>query len=236
MKDKGFTLIELLIAILIFSIIMGTLFSSFQAFLISSEKVKQDLSQSEKIKNVLHRIRLDLESIYIAQPPEYKKPAFNTEPDPYRFIGEIENMGSISASSMIFASSAHAVIGADKREGIARISYYLKENQNNGYDLYRSDSLLPFYEEPDTCFDFIVCKDIVAFEISYQDGNNDSYTYWDSDSREFHYTFPESIFLKIVFAAKENTQDSTTGSTTGSTTAFTTAFDLISQRSYQSNN
>jgi len=60
---KGFTLLEILVAVLIFAIVIATLFSSFKAFIISSEGVKEDLLRTEKIATVYKRISLDLESI-----------------------------------------------------------------------------------------------------------------------------------------------------------------------------
>lgn len=72
--NRGFTLVEILIVILIFSVVIATLFSSFKAFLLSSENVKEVVAHSEKITNIFKRINLDFESIFILQPPRYKKP------------------------------------------------------------------------------------------------------------------------------------------------------------------
>lgn len=99
---KGFTLVEVLIAILIFSLIMTVLFSSFKAFVLSSEAVKESVAQNEDIRTVFGRIRMDLEAVYIQQIPRYKKPKFNSEPDPYRFAGKEDGFS--------FASFAHAGI------------------------------------------------------------------------------------------------------------------------------
>ncbi len=197
---------EVLVSILIFSIVIFTLFSSFKAFIISSENLKDEIKYSEKIRNVMKRINMDFESLYVLQAPRYKKPEFNSDPDPYRLIGKETTMGQDSFSSIEFTSLAHAMIGLEQRPGIARIAYYAKENENNTFDLYRADSLRPFPEELGSCFDPILCRNISRFKILYTDFIGDEYNYWDSDAKEFAYTFPASIDLKIVLGSGENQQ------------------------------
>lgn len=201
--NRGFTLVEILIAILIFSVVIATLFSSFKAFIISSQSVKEEVVHSEKIRNIFKRISLDLESIFILQPPRYKKPQFNSDPDPYGFVGNEETIGQHVVSTLVFPSFAHAKFGADQRTGVARIAYYLKENQDNSYNLCRADALPPFPEELESCSDPVLCKDISGFEVVYKDFNGDEYKYWDSEDEEFKYTFPVSINLKITFGSGE---------------------------------
>ena len=203
---SGFTLVEILIAVLIFSIIIFTLFSSFKAFIVSSETVKKEVAHSEKIRTVFKRISMDLESIFVLQPPRYKKPEFDSDPDPYRFTGKEVTVGQQVVSSMAFTSGAHAKFGADQRDGVARIAYYLKENKKNNYDLYRADSLPPFPEDIESCSDPVLCKDISGFEVIYKDVNGDEYRYWDSDAEEFNYTFPASIDFKITIGSGERQQ------------------------------
>lgn len=217
-KYKGFTLMELLIAVLIFSIVILTLFSSFDTFIISSTDIKAKLEKSDKIQTLFKRVSLDLEALYISQPPFYKKPSFNSESDLFRLVGNQENIGQIMASFIVFASSAHAITSADNKKGIARISYYLKENKNNLYDLYRSDSLFIENKEIRSCFDLILCKDISGFKIVYKNEQNEEFEYWDSETKEFGYTFPSSIEINISFGKKEKRQ------------VFGTLFPIVTKR------
>ncbi len=195
-NDKGFTLVEILIAILIFSLIMTVLFSSFKAFVLSSEAVKESVSRNEAIRTVFNRIRLDLEAIYIQQPPRYRKPEFNSEPDPYRLVGKED--------TFFFASFAHAGIRKGEKKAIARISYYLKENEDHTFDLYRSDILPPFPEDKTSfCADPLLCREITGFEIGFIDGKGERHKYWDSETEEFNYSFPARLDLKITFGSGE---------------------------------
>ncbi len=205
-NKRGFTLVEILIAVLIFSVVIATLFSSFKAFIISSENIKEEVAGSEKIRNIFKRISLDLESIVVLQPPRYKKPQFNSDPDPYSFVGKEVRLGQQTASTLVFPSFAHVESGGDQRAGIARIAYYLRENESKGYDLCRADALLPFPEDLESCSDPVLVEDISGFEVVYKDFNGDEYEYWDSEDEVFKYTFPASINLKIIFTVGENQQ------------------------------
>ncbi len=220
---KGFTLLEILVAVLIFAIVIATLFSSFKAFIISSEGVKEDLLRTEKIATVYKRISLDLESIFVLQEPMYSKPEFDSEPDPYGLLGRKETMGQKIISSLEFSSLAHTKTGSDKRSGVARIAYYVRENKNNGLDLCRKDVLSPFQDETSetrSCTDPVLCQNISGFEIIYKDFNNDEYKYWDSESQEFKYSFPSTIDFKIVFKTDEQQQK------------YFMSFDIIPQRQF----
>ena len=203
---RGFTLLEILIAILIFAVVISTLFSSFKAFIISSEGVKKDVLQKEKINNIYKRINLDLESMFVLQPPRYKKPGFDADPDLYGFIGNEETLGQDTVSSMVFTSLAHAKFGDEQRSGVARIAYYVREDENSDLELCRADMLPPFTQEIKSGADPILCRNIQDFEILYYDYNGDEYSNWDSEIQEFHYTFPSKIDLKITFGTKEQPQ------------------------------
>ncbi len=214
----GFTFVEVVIAILIFSLVITTLFSSFQAFLRSSDAVKESITRTEKISAVFKRMHRDIEEIYMVQPPRYKKPVFNSEPDPFRLTGSENIVGGQTVSSVVFSSSAHAKIGMDQRNGVAQIFYYTKENDNNTLDLFRGDILPPFAREPDGCGDPVLCTDISGFELLYTDNDGEQHRYWDSDSDEFVYAFPASIEIRIVLGSGDREQ------------VFETAISLMSQR------
>ncbi len=201
----GFTLIEILIAVMIFSIVISTLFSSFNGFMITSENITRNVSQSGKMRDALKRICLDFEQLYALRVPRYSKPVFNSDPDPYRFVGKENRVGKKNFSSVTFASLAHAITGKDPRQGVAIISYYVKENED-GYDLYRADSLPPYPEGLESCADHLLGKDISEFEMSYTDINGDESPYWDSESDEFKYIVPASVSLKIVFNSQGKNQ------------------------------
>ncbi|WP_161626799.1 PulJ/GspJ family protein [Desulfospira joergensenii] len=205
-RNRGFTLLEVMIAILIFFVIISALFSSFKAFVTTSDEVRANLTYNEKVRNVLRRIHWDLRSLFVLQEPRYQKPGFDSDPDPFRFLGKEERVGELTVSSLVFASLAHAGVGSDLRSGAARIGYYVKENKDRGYDLFRADALYPFPGQVESCRDPLLCRGISGFEVLYIDAEGDEHRDWDSDTKEFDYAFPSDIRLKIIFASDRGDQ------------------------------
>ena len=214
----GFTLIEVLVAVMIFSIVIFTLFSSFSGFMITSKNITRNISQSAKMQTTLGRICLDFEQLYVLRVPRYSKPEFNSDPDTYSFVGKEVRVGQKIFSSVTFASLAHAITGKDPGQGVARISYYVKENENDTYDLYRADNLPPYPADPSSCKDHILGKDILEFKITYTDINGEESPHWDSESDEFNYIAPASVSLEIMFNSQGRHQ------------TFETSVDLIGAR------
>ncbi len=204
--ESGFTLLEILMAVVIFAVIMTTLFSSFRAFILSGTHVKNELVQTEKITGMFNRINSDLDSVFCLQPPRYRRPEFDSQPDPYQFAGNRETVGQTVFSFLVFTSLAHAGFNRDNRFGIARIAYYVKENRAGTYDLYRSDVLAPYPDEIQSCRDAVLCKDISGFEITYTDRDGNEYKFWDSEDQTFKFSFPQGIEFKIFFGDEEPRQ------------------------------
>lgn len=216
---KGFTLIEILVALVILASIMVLLYSSFNAFLISSQRIKEAVLDQEKISVVSRRITQDMEAIFITQPPRYRVPEFDSDPDPYQMIGVQETMNQTTISSIIFTSLAHVDIKTDPRAGVARISYYLKPNDKNSFDLYRSDTLWPYPETAQSCHDFVLCTAVSGFEIIYIDTDGEEHTSWDSDSEDINFSYPKSIEFKLMTGSGDNLR------------SFAVIIDLLTGRS-----
>jgi general secretion pathway protein J len=229
-KAAGFTLLEILIAILIFAIVITTLFSSFNAFIISSKEVKENVRQTDQIINVYKRISQDLEAIFVLQVPRYKKPGFDSEPDPFSFVGKEETIDQEVVASLVFSSLAHAKFGDDQMSGVAKIAYYVRQNENRSLDLCRADLLPPFPEEIKSCNDPILLKNISGFEVVYKDKSGDEFKYWNSEAQEFNYTFPSSIDFKIIFGPGFETDSETSSTTVNQQQITLMSFDIIATR------
>ncbi len=202
----GFTLLEVLIALLIFSMIIIGLFYSFKTFVTSSESIKEQIIHQGKLTDAIKRINIDIESIFVLQPPRYKTPEFNSDPDMHRFIGSELNLGQSIIQLMAFSSFAHTKFGADQWNGISRVTYYLKPNEKKLYDFHRSDTISPFTDEINYCSDPALVRDIIKIKIIYKNSEGTEYNYWDSDTEEFDYMFPSSIDLIIIYLSGETKQ------------------------------
>ncbi len=214
LTQAGFTLIEIMIAVLIFGILMLTIFSSFRSFVLSSSMINGHIEQCEKADMLMNRVIIDLQALRIALPPEYAKPdsssrsqistsvSYDNEMDPFRFLGGESSVNGVSFSTLSFTSLAHISFGQDTRTGVARIGYYVRPNSDNGFDLCRSDTLdlsnRAGSEESSDC-DPVICRNITEFVLTYNHVDGDEYTQWDSESDEFGYTTPISIHIAVAF-------------------------------------
>jgi general secretion pathway protein J len=194
---SGFTLMEILLAIFIFSIIVTTVFGSFRAVFSSTGRIEDGIKTYVMAKNCLNRMILDLQSIQIAMPPAYRKPNFNSDPDPYRIVGDASSAGSLSFARLRFTSLAHVSFGADTRKGIAEIVYYVQETENDAYVLRRSDTLYPYQDFEEKASDPVLCERVKSLTFTYYDAEGTDYELWDSESDEHKHATPKAIGVKL---------------------------------------
>ncbi len=113
-------------------------------------------------------------------------------------VGIQENLNQKTVSSVFFASLAHADIMGDGRQGVARIAYYLKPNDEDTFDLCRFDTLQPFEDQIKTCHDPVLFSGVTGFDITYTDAEGESQVFWDSESKETDLSFPASMTFKLT--------------------------------------
>ena len=203
---NGFTLVEVLVAVFIFSIIMLTLFSSFSALISSGQFIAGTLAEEGRARMALKRIETDLRMMFITRPPRYRAPGIADDADPYRFLGGQERIGGRTFSRLAFASRAHVKTGGAGYESIARITYYVGENRNGGYNLYRSDRPVADTADPDPCRDPVLARNIRIFKMSFLDQEGAPKDEWDSDTDRDDYRMPEKIGLTLGFVSQEGVQ------------------------------
>ncbi|MBW2296510.1 MAG: prepilin-type N-terminal cleavage/methylation domain-containing protein [Deltaproteobacteria bacterium] len=205
LPPPGFTLMEVLIAILMFGIIVTTVFASYRSVFFSAPMIESSIDLYEMSGTCLGRIALDLRSIYIAQPPAYKKPEFDAPPDPYRVVARGDGDGSGNTPWLRFASLGHLSFEQSTREGIAEIVYYDHPVGDGVFQLKRSDSLYPYPPFEVDGWDPILCEGIKKLKITYFDREGNDYDYWDSESDAFDYATPVSVNLLIEIAQNGTT-------------------------------
>jgi len=197
---NGFTLVEILVAMVIFSVTLLTLFSSFRAFLTSGSLVSDEITQTEQLRMGLKRIVLDLENIFIVEVPRHSKPSYNSDPDEYRFQASLSQVKGNPFSRLSFTSLNHAKIGLNPIDGVARIEYYVHDHGDR-LDLRRSDRLPPYPDAGDPCSDPILFKDISEFTLTYENLAGEASDTWDSESKEVHFMFPDRVKIRVGLKA-----------------------------------
>ncbi len=192
LSQGGFTLIELMVAIAVFTILITALFPGFRSFFLSGEQIRNHIQKMDTFQDAEKRIRLDLFQLYMQPMESYTPPAFSNE-YPFGFRSVLELLGGREFSYLVFTSSAHALLGSQPRPGVARISYYVRQNPRGGYDLFRSDVLSPFAGKERSCQDPMLMAHVSRFRAVFVDANGKEHDTWNSDSQEFGYSFPRVI-------------------------------------------
>jgi general secretion pathway protein J len=195
-KD-GFTLLEILVAILIFAVVMGSLFLSLRSILFEPAGLEQRFNRQEMARNALDRIVSDLQSIYVALPPQYRPPQGGDPPDPYRLEAGTDLIGNQEFSRLRFASFAHLPMRNRPQTGIAQIVYYIQAEENDTRALRRADQLEPYPEPSAVGDDPILCSGIRSLTLRFIDEEGDAFDTWDSEDEQFEYRLPSSISVRI---------------------------------------
>jgi len=187
--QSGFTVAEILIAIFIFAVIVTTVFGSFRATSEQVEIVSRNRRLVEMGRNCLDRITRDLIAIWVAQPPEYTPPSFNTPPDPYRI--------DRTTTRLRFTSFAHLPIRPSRSFGVARIVYYVRPDEIDQYLLYRSDQLYPYEPFEADPADPVLCTQVHSFTMTFYDDSGRSSEIWDSESESIDFSTPAAVGIRL---------------------------------------
>jgi general secretion pathway protein J len=195
--DSGFTLLEILIAIFIFSIIVTTIFGSYNSVFTGAEVMNQDVTSYETARTCLNRMTFDLESIHVSLSPQYFPPDFNGPPDPYRIVGSTDNVQTVSFPKLRFTSTAHVSFGGKTESHIAEIVYYVQATDNGHYLLRRADNPYPYEEFEENANDPVLCENLKSLTFNYYDREGTEYEIWDSDAEDFGYATPAAIGITL---------------------------------------
>jgi general secretion pathway protein J len=198
----GFTLLEILLAIFIFSIVVTTIFGSFNAVFSSAGTLSQGTQLYEMGKTCMARMVEDLQEIYVTSSTSYKKPGFDDPPEPYRVFGDSSYTVNGSFSRMRFTSFAHLPFGENRETGIAEIIYYVALTREGDPVLRRADGLFPYKRFKDNRLeergsDPILCEGVKQFKITYLDDEGTEYEYWNSETDEFDYAPPRAVNITL---------------------------------------
>jgi general secretion pathway protein J len=193
----GFTLLEILLAIFFFGIIITTIFGAYRTILGKAESVQTNMVVNEMAQKCLHRMMLDLQSIYVPQPPLYKRPTLDSLPDAYRIVSAPAAVGSDRFMTLRFTSLAHVVLDRQFHEGVAEIVYYIHESGDDRYELRRSDRL--FFDEPfePQVGDPILCENVKTLTFKFFDHEGAEHDQWDSESDDVDYATPRAVAIQL---------------------------------------
>ncbi|MCK9274984.1 MAG: type II secretion system GspH family protein [Syntrophales bacterium] len=176
-RRRGFTLLEILLAIVIMGIVLATVYGAYTA----TFRIVGDTDYADEIygmaRTAFEQITRDLES------------ACSFE-GAFTFVSEEQDMGEHLFMSLRFISSRHLGFHG-KDGGIAEISYYTVNEDDQGYLLVRKDELLQRKEAQEEEYgeEFLsseggygICTNIKEVKWFFWDVRGEKYEKWDSQS------------------------------------------------------
>jgi hypothetical protein len=145
----------------------------------------------------------DLKSIYVSPYPLYKAPELDSEPDPYRIVGETVDEDGNSFGRLRFTSTAHCPFQNETADGIAEIIYYVQKTVGDTFALRRSDRLEPYHPFEPSDKDPILMDDIRSLSFVFYDREGETYDRWDSEQETYDYSTPSAVRIQMVFEEGE---------------------------------
>ena len=194
---SGFTLMEILLAFLILAIVVSTILGSFNAVFSTTDTLENSGKYFDMARNCLNRMSFDLDSLYVTQPPFYKKPEFDDPPDAYRIVGSNTDVGGTGFASLRFTSNAHISLDNTSRGGIAEIVYYVQSKADGQLVLKRADHLFPYPPFEEKGDDPILCRHVKSLAFKYYDAEGEESEEWNSDTDDYDHATPTAIGIQL---------------------------------------
>jgi general secretion pathway protein J len=188
---------EIMLAVLILGIVITTVLASFHTVFSTTTTLNNSANYYDMAKTCLNRVTLDLEGLYVSQPPLYKPPEFDNPPDPYRFLGTESNFAGTSFAKLRFTSRAHILFEKSTRNGIAEIVYYVTAKNDGQLVLKRADHLYPYPPFAEKGSDPVLCENVKSLAFRYYDAEGSELESWDSDSGEYGHRTPRTIAVQL---------------------------------------
>ena len=196
-REGGFTLVELLLAIVILGMVVTTVLVSYNTVFSTTDALESSSNMYEMAKNCLKQMTVDLESIYISQPPVYRQPEFDDEPSDFRVVGLSKDLSGTGFAQLRFTSRAHLPLENSSRRGIAEIVYYVQTREDGSQVLKRSDNLYPYPEFEEKGSDPTLCEHVKSLAFTFFDDEGSENDSWDSESDTFAYATPGAIGIEL---------------------------------------
>jgi general secretion pathway protein J len=210
-NSRGFTLFELLVAIVIFALVVSTIYASATGSfrVVSETESRAEIYRMARI--AMERMLEDLESVYVQGMSSEGEPVADTLAVT-SFVGEEKEIDGRSADSLRFTSRAHANLGGQEKDpGAVEIIYYVRESEaGEGLVLYRSDRPIfqaPWSSEEDTG-GLALCERLRSVDFTYHGKEDEIRDYWDSDAQEQRGALPTMVTLSLEFNGGPDTDAS----------------------------
>lgn len=189
--SRGFTLLEILIAIFILGVVLSTIYAAYSGTLTVIKELDDDSRAYQMARVTLDRMNRDLSSlqrfgnVFVLQSAKSR-------------------IGNHEFGSLFFWSAAHlAFEEGGPSSPPASIAYFVKEDKDGGFSLWRSDvaGAKPSTERK-TGSGLIICQNLQAINLKFYDESGRDYDSWDtaSSSESQKGKPPQLIQIELILA------------------------------------
>lgn len=181
--ESGFTLVELMVTLVIFSYVMVMLFSSFNSFMSTGQSIAHGVDYNDRARDVFRRILDDLTDMYVpeARIISVQNSVDGQDGDPFQMTGNESRVGAETFSTLGFASLSGLQTGRNRPSGVVRITYYVRKNNRDLFDICRAERPIGSDRDIDPCSDPVVAGDITGFTVGFVDARLNEHQEWDAD-------------------------------------------------------
>lgn len=194
----GFTLLEILIAIFIFALVVSAIFAAYRGTfnIIDDTESQEDIYQMARI--ALERIAGDLEAAYF---PELAHTPETDQATTVWFEGEKKEIRDLRCGELRFVSLAHLTFSDEKSLAEpAEIAYYAAAGSDEeGLDLYRSDTMLTRETPESGTGGLLICRGLSSIDFIYYDSGGQPHESWDSDEGATKGKLPSRVSILMQF-------------------------------------
>lgn len=181
--DCGFTLMEVMVALVIFSFVMIMLFSSFNSFISTGQSIARGVDYNERARDAFRRILDDLIDMYVPESRiiSVQNSIDGQDVDIFQMIGSESSVGGETFSTLDFACLSDLQTGRNRPSGVVRVTYYVRKNSQELFDLCRAERPIRSDRDIDPCLDPILAENITGFTIDFIDAKLNEHKDWDAD-------------------------------------------------------
>lgn len=191
-SSSGFTLIEVLLSVLIGSLVIGVIFSSYFQIVSSKERTENQLDMLHEARMIMMNLRRDLSMAF----PLGKVYLENEKAESPFFVAEMEGENT----RLRFTSLSHEAGLRARSSDQAEVTYYTEQNPDNGLlMLMRSEN--PAIGLDEGAFEYSVSERVVMFKVVFLDAaadlDSDPEDEWDSAVSE---SLPRAVEITLVLS------------------------------------
>ncbi len=177
---------ELMVALVIFSFVMVMLFSSFNAFISTGQSIAQGVDYNERARDAFRRILDDLTDMYVPESGiiDVLNRVDDQDVDIFQMTGSETSVGGETFSTLGFNCLSGVQTGRSRPSGVVRVTYYVRKNSQELFDLCRAERPIGSDRETDPCLDPVLADNITGFTIDFIDAKRNEYRDWDADKNK----------------------------------------------------